>query len=308
MRFPRMPPRSKIMEAVQLTRDTQMGRSTFLNDEDNAEKLVKFAGLTNNDHVCELGAGFGVLSTQILKEKVKSLFSVEWNRICIDHLAKFPKYHKHHTIKYGDPFFMDFTHEYEFMRHDSNPNLTIFVSSPTNPRNFFFVDQFVEDLVYKQQLFSFPKLNLKIITLIEANKAQRICGNDTIPGSIHDLLPQNYFSVELGPKLQQNVFTVAANSPCHVLKLIPLPKPRLDVDYDFLKQVLIYLSGPEYTKFSKRQVKENLMYHGILNSNNESQFYEICNTHDFDLNTEQKDLSFIDVIKFTNVLHILSKS
>lgn len=299
-----MPSHSKVMEAVYLTRDTQMGRSKFLTDESNAERLVKFASLSESDHVCELGAGFGVLSKQILKEKVKSLLSIEWNRLCTDHLAKFPNYHNNHIVKHGDPFFIDFCQEYEFMKHELNPNLTVFVCSATKSRNPFFIDQFMEDLVYQKQLFSFPLRKIKIITLVESNKAKRICGNDEIPGSIYDLLPQNYFQIELGPTLQPNVFTDAEDSSCTAIKLIPLSNPRLNLNFASLKQLINYMGGSGYSKFSKRTIRENLIDHGVLNSQNKDLVFEIFDNLHFDLDTKQRDISFIDIVKFANALHL----
>lgn len=301
MRFPRLPKTTKVMEAVFLTRDTTIGRSSFLTSKFHANETVEFADLSEQDHVCEIGAGFGVLSEEILKKKVKSLLSVEWNRLCSNHLAKFPKYNSNHVVKHGDPFFLDYNKEFSDIPKDTDSTFTIFVNLPLFERNYFYVEQMLEDLVHNKQAFSFPKT--KIITFIEAKKASRICGNVLIPGKTQELLIQNYFKTELGPVIGRNNFKEITVSDCCAVKLVPLPRPIIDIEFSRLQDLVFCLSGGR-PGFSKKTIEYNLRSLGVINPHNEAEFYAACQETYLDLNQHQRDLTFVDIMKYTNILHL----
>lgn len=295
MRFPRLPKKSGISKAVYLTRDSELGKSSFLTSRTHSEKVVDFASLSENDHVCELGAGFGVLSQEILRKGVKSLLSVEWNRMCIMHLSKFPKYNNNHIVKHGDPFFLDFENEFENI---SDHPLTIFANFPLFERNYIYVDQMLDDLALKQQAFCSPKT--KIITFLEIKKAQRICGNVHIPGRLPELLIQNFFKTDLGPKITRQAFTDITVSDCHAVLLEPLPRPVMDIELSKLRQLIYCLSGAAPFYMSKRTIDQNLRLSGVLNSENQSELFAACEANGLDLNKEQKDLTFLDILKYVN--------
>ena len=302
MRFPRLPKSTEIMRAAFLTRDTSFGNSSFLTSRFHAVKTAEFAELSEQDHVCEIGAGFGVLSEEILKKRVKSLLSVEWNRICVNHLAKFPKYNNSHVVKHGDPFLLDYCKEFSHVPKDTDSSLAIFVNFPLFERNYIYVELMLEDLISNKQAFLFP--NTKIITFIEIKKGQRMCGNTLVPGKTNELLIQNYFTTELGPKISRNSFKDTTVSDCCVVKLVPRSRPIIDIEYSQLQQLVFYLSGGRPHGFRNKTIENNLRSFGVLNPDNEAEIHAACHENGLNLNKVQRDLHFVDIMKYSNILHL----
>lgn len=299
MKFPRLPPNAAIMKAALHTRDAKMGISSFLTSRHHSEKVVEFAGLSEHDTVCELGAGFGVLSEDILRAGVSRLVSVEWNRLCMSHLTRFQKYHKHHHVMHGDPFFFDFSHELPKLDIDCDDDLTVFIGFHNLERNFIYLGQLMEDLISKKQAFSFPKTT--IITFIEVGKAMRLGGDFRVPGNLTNLPLQNYFHVELGPRIVSSAFTDTATHHSHVVKLSPLPHPVIDVPLTDLQKMINWVGGKSFRIASKHTIETSLLRHNVMNEDNTSQFYDLASSNGLDLQIEQRHFSLYDLIKLNNI-------
>ena len=303
MRFPRLPKKTEVMKAVFLTRDSKIGKSSFLTSKFHAEMAVQFADLSEKDHVCELGAGFGVLSEEILRKRVRSLLSVEWNPLCIEHLSRFKKYHSNHIVKHGDPFFFHYDEECNHVLKDKDSVLTVFVNFPLYERNYHYIELMLEDLVLSKQAFSYP--STKIITFMEIKRAHRMSStNALIPGKTYELIVQNYFKTELGPKVPRKSFTNTTVSDCCIIKLVPLPRPIIDIEFSRLCHLIYCLSGGSPHGIKNKTIEHNLRYCGVLHSENEERFYASCKENGLNLKKVQKNLNFVDIMKFSNIVHL----
>ena len=307
MRFPRLPASADIYKAALLTRESAIGVSSFLVQQQQADAIVRFSSLRKHSNVCELGAGFGRLSESILRTGVKNLLSVEWNRLCLRHLLRIQKLHSNYNVKSGDPYFVNYTTE--FREELQTDPLAIFVNFPNPPRNYWYILQLLEDLVQKKQAFHCPSdvsttvSKVSVVALLMEKKARKLCNDPSVPGNMADHLLQNYFYIEMGPRIDKGAFIPEAQSDNVIAtKFIPLPKPVIDMDFENLNYICHQLSGGDniFSMKGNRLIKDVLALAFDLDNN---EVISLCGDTGLDADKSMLYLTFDDFEKLIYLIH-----
>ena len=270
MKFPRFPRQSDIVRATLATRESSVGVSSFLTDKRAAESIVNFIDPAPSDNVCELGAGFGHLSVELLKRNVKKLLAVEFNRDCISHLTRIKQLNPQFSIKHGNPHFMDFHAEYASKTPEER--LIVSLGFANFYQNFFYLHQLIRDYTNSTQLFSYQPV--LISGWFVEQRANRMCGNTSIPGKPFDIVVSNYFHTELGPVIPSHCFTSNTYWNGQVVKLRPRVLPVLDISLERLEGIIgcITYNVTGEKRYGKKELWQVLARKGILTPDNEKDF------------------------------------
>jgi len=184
----------------------------FITDKRVIERIVSEAGITPDDEVLEIGPGLGAL-TFALARKAARVVAVEKDARLAERLrALLPKWPNVELIC-GDALDVDFGALYKGRRLKVAANLPYSVSSPILVR-----------LLRSRALF------WTLILMLQLEVGERI---SSPPGGKEygslSVLIQTYFDVKLLFRVPPSSFWPAPKVDSVVLKLIPLPEPRVPI-------------------------------------------------------------------------------
>ncbi len=185
----------------------------FITDKRVIERIVSEAGITPDDEVLEIGPGLGAL-TFALARKAARVVAVEKDARLAERLrALLPEWPNVELIC-GDALDVDFGALYKGRRLKVAANLPYSVSSPILVR-----------LLRARELFS------TLVLMLQLEVGERI---SSPPGGKEygslSVLIQTYFDVKLLFRVPPSSFWPAPKVDSVVLKLSPLPEPRVRID------------------------------------------------------------------------------
>ena len=184
----------------------------FITDKRVIERIVSEAGITPDDEVLEIGPGLGAL-TFALARKAARVVAVEKDARLAERLrGLLPKW-PNVELMCGDALDVDFGALYKGRRLKVAANLPYSVSSPILVR-----------LLRSRALFS------TLVLMLQLEVGERI---SSPPGGKEygslSVLIQTYFDVKLLFRVPPSSFWPAPKVDSVVLKLIPLPEPRVPI-------------------------------------------------------------------------------
>ncbi len=185
----------------------------FITDKRVIERIVSEAGITPDDEVLEIGPGLGAL-TFALARKAARVVAVEKDARLAERLRALLPEWPNVELVCGDALDVDFGTLYKGRRLKVAANLPYSVSSPILVR-----------LLRARELFS------TLVLMLQLEVGERI---SSPPGGKEygslSVLIQTYFDVKLLFRVPPSSFWPAPKVDSVVLKLSPLPEPRVRID------------------------------------------------------------------------------
>ena len=184
----------------------------FITDKRVIERIVSEAEITTDDEVLEIGPGLGAL-TFALARKAARVVAVEKDARLAERLRALLRKWPNVELICGDALDVDFGALYKGRRLKAAANLPYSVSSPILIR-----------LLRDRALFS------TLVLMLQLEVGERI---SSPPGGKEygslSVLIQTYFDVKLLFRVSPSSFWPAPKVDSVVLKLTPLPEPRVPI-------------------------------------------------------------------------------
>jgi len=183
----------------------------FLTDDNIAHKIVHHAGVSNDQHVLEIGPGKGILTNLLLK-KAKSLTAIEIDsRLCSTLTNRF-KTRKNFRLIQTDAL----KYNYSGLRNQCQvvSNLPYYAAT-----------HILKRLIHYRQYFT------QITVMLQKEVADRLVATPSTRdyGSL-SVFVQFYCEVERLIEVSKEAFSPKPKIDSSVIKLTPLPAPRVQVD------------------------------------------------------------------------------
>lgn len=194
----------------------------FIKDPRVIERIVEIAELSEKDQVIEIGPGFGAL-TFALAEKSGKVLAIEKDKRLVSRLSELCAEYPNVEIISGDSLKIDFRDFYRGRKMKVISNLPYSISSPV-------LFKLLED----RDIFSC------FILMLQREVGERITAKPggKVYGSISVLL-QTYMDISLEFRVPPSAFWPRPKVDSVVLKLIPLPKPRVPVSDEKLYERVV---------------------------------------------------------------------
>ncbi|MBI2487770.1 MAG: ribosomal RNA small subunit methyltransferase A [Deltaproteobacteria bacterium] len=227
----------------------------FIKDSQVLERIGEIANLSKEDEVLEIGAGLGAL-TLFLGQKVRRVIAIEKDRRLIDKLKETVSHLKNVEIIPEDALRVEFGRFYWEERIKVVSNLPYSISSPI-----------LIKLLEERELFSL------LVLMVQREVGERITalpGSRTY-GSI-SILIQTYMNASIDLLVHPEAFWPRPKVDSVVIKLVPLPNPRIAVPDEKLFRSIVraafssrrkILSNSLCSLLSKERVEEILRLSGI---------------------------------------------
>lgn len=227
----------------------------FIKDSQVLERIGEIANLSKEDEVLEIGAGLGAL-TLFLGQKVRRVIAIEKDRRLIDKLKETVSHLKNVEIIPEDALRVEFGRFYWEERIKVVSNLPYSISSPI-----------LIKLLEERELFSL------LVLMVQREVGERITalpGSRTY-GSI-SILIQTYMNASIELLVHPEAFWPRPKVDSVVIKLVPLPNPRIAVPDEKLFRSIVraafssrrkILSNSLCSLLSKERVEEILRLSGI---------------------------------------------
>jgi 16S rRNA (adenine1518-N6/adenine1519-N6)-dimethyltransferase len=201
----------------------------FLIDRNSRDKLLSFAELTKRDKVVEIGPGLGSLTEGIL-EKVKEYYGFEIDevfcKILQERFSNFPNFHiiKKDFLQTDENFWFSFRGKIKVIG-----NTPYYLSMPI----LFHILKFKE------------KIKLALLTVQKEVGEKFVAKPGSKQYSSVSVLLYIYTDTKICYSLNKNVFYPKPKVDSVVVKIIPLKKPRIEIDnekkfFDFLPLIFSY--------------------------------------------------------------------
>jgi 16S rRNA (adenine1518-N6/adenine1519-N6)-dimethyltransferase len=201
----------------------------FLIDRNTRDKLLSFAELTKKDKVVEIGPGLGSLTEGIL-EKVKEYYGFEIDevfcKILQERFSNFPNFHiiKKDFLQTDENFWFSFRGKVKVIG-----NTPYYLSMPI----LFHILKFKE------------KIKLALLTVQKEVGEKFVAKPGSKQYSSVSVLLYIYTDTKICYSLNKNVFYPKPKVDSVVVKIIPLKKPRIEIDnekkfFDFLPLIFSY--------------------------------------------------------------------
>lgn len=201
----------------------------FLIDRNSRDKLLSFAELTKRDKVVEIGPGLGSLTEGIL-EKVKEYYGFEIDevfcKILQERFSNFPNFHiiKKDFLQTDENFWFSFRGKIKVIG-----NTPYYLSMPI----LFHILKFKE------------KIKLALLTVQKEVGEKFVAKQGSKQYSSVSVLLYIYTDTKICYSLNKNVFYPKPKVDSVVVKIIPLKKPRIEIDnekkfFDFLPLIFSY--------------------------------------------------------------------
>jgi 16S rRNA (adenine1518-N6/adenine1519-N6)-dimethyltransferase len=201
----------------------------FLIDRNARDKLLSFAELTKKDKVVEIGPGLGSLTEGIL-EKVKEYYGFEIDevfcKILQERFSNFPNFHiiKKDFLQTDENFWFSFRGKVKVIG-----NTPYYLSMPI----LFHILKFKE------------KIKLALLTVQKEVGEKFVAKQGSKQYSSVSVLLYIYTDTKICYSLNKNVFYPKPKVDSVVVKIIPLKKPRIEIDnekkfFDFLPLIFSY--------------------------------------------------------------------
>ena len=201
----------------------------FLIDRNARDKLLSFAELTKRDKVVEIGPGLGSLTEGIL-EKVKEYYGFEIDevfcKILQERFSNFPNFHiiKKDFLQTDENFWFSFRGKIKVIG-----NTPYYLSMPI----LFHILKFKE------------KIKLALLTVQKEVGEKLVAKQGSKQYSSVSVLLYIYTDTKICYSLNKNVFYPKPKVDSVVVKIIPLKKPRIEIDnekkfFDFLPLIFSY--------------------------------------------------------------------
>jgi 16S rRNA (adenine1518-N6/adenine1519-N6)-dimethyltransferase len=201
----------------------------FLIDRNARDKLLSFAELTKKDKVVEIGPGLGSLTEGIL-EKVKEYYGFEIDevfcKILQERFSNFPNFHiiKKDFLQTDEYFWFSFRGKVKVIG-----NTPYYLSMPI----LFHILKFKE------------KIKLALLTVQKEVGEKFVAKPGSKQYSSVSVLLYIYTDTKICYSLNKNVFYPKPKVDSVVVKIIPLKKPRIEIDnekkfFDFLPLIFSY--------------------------------------------------------------------
>ena len=201
----------------------------FLIDRNTRDKLLSFAELTKKDKVVEIGFGLGSLTEGIL-EKVKEYYGFEIDevfcKILQERFSNFPNFHiiKKDFLQTDENFWFSFRGKVKVIG-----NTPYYLSMPI----LFHILKFKE------------KIKLALLTVQKEVGEKFVAKPGSKQYSSVSVLLYIYTDTKICYSLNKNVFYPKPKVDSVVVKIIPLKKPRIEIDnekkfFDFLPLIFSY--------------------------------------------------------------------
>ena len=201
----------------------------FLIDRNTRDKLLSFAELTKKDKVVEIGPGLGSLTEGIL-EKVKEYYGFEIDevfcKILQERFSNFPNFHiiKKDFLQTDENFWFSFRGKVKVIG-----NTPYYLSMPI----LFHILKFKE------------KIKLALLTVQKEVGEKFVAKPGSKRYSSVSVLLYIYTDTKICYSLNKNVFYPKPKVDSVVVKIIPLKKPRIEIDnekkfFDFLPLIFSY--------------------------------------------------------------------
>jgi 16S rRNA (adenine1518-N6/adenine1519-N6)-dimethyltransferase len=186
----------------------------FLIDRNARDKLLSFAELTKKDKVVEIGPGLGSLTEGIL-EKVKEYYGFEIDevfcKILQERFSNFPNFHiiKKDFLQTDENFWFSFRGKVKVIG-----NTPYYLSMPI----LFHILKFKE------------KIKLALLTVQKEVGEKFVAKQGSKQYSSVSVLLYIYTDTKICYSLNKNVFYPKPKVDSVVVKIIPLKKPRIEID------------------------------------------------------------------------------
>jgi 16S rRNA (adenine1518-N6/adenine1519-N6)-dimethyltransferase len=227
----------------------------FIRDPKVLERIGELAELSKEDEVLEIGAGLGAL-TLFLGEGVGRVIAIEKDRKLLEELKKTVSHLKNVEIISGDALQVDFREFYRGNKIKVVSNLPYSALSPILVR-----------LLEEREIFSM------LVLMVQREVGERIIA---LPGGKEygsiSILVQTYMDAQIKLYVPPSAFWPQPKVQSVVLKLVPLPKPRIHIpDEELYKKIIRaafssrrkILANSLSSLFPKEKVEEILESSGI---------------------------------------------
>ena len=183
----------------------------YLIDENIAHEIIHHAGISNNQHVLEIGPGQGILTTLLL-EKAKSLIAIEIDsKLCLALTERFNE-----------------NKNFQLIQADAvKYNYSALVNKCQVVSNlpYYAATHILKKLIHYREYFS------QITVMLQKEVVDRLVA---IPGTRSygslSVFIQFYCEVERIIEVNKEAFSPKPKIDSSVIKLIPLTRPRVQVD------------------------------------------------------------------------------
>ncbi|MEQ9618105.1 MAG: 16S rRNA (adenine(1518)-N(6)/adenine(1519)-N(6))-dimethyltransferase RsmA [Deltaproteobacteria bacterium] len=251
----------------------------FIKDLRVIERIVETAELSEEDRVIEIGPGLGAL-TFALAGKAGKVIAIEKDKRLVSRLSGLCSEYRNVELIPGDGLKIDFRDFYRGRKMKVISNLPYSISSPV-------LFKLLED----RDIFSC------FILMLQREVGERITAKPggKLYGSISVLL-QTYMDVNLEFRVSPSAFWPKPKVDSVVLKLIPLPAPRVPVSDDKLYEKVVRAAFSSRRKMlgnSLRSILSKEIVESVLQSSgiDKSRRAETLSVEEFGALTEE-------VIKF----------
>ena len=183
----------------------------YLTDDNIAHKIVHHAGISNDQHVLEIGPGKGIL-TNLLLEKAKSLTAIEIDsRLCSTLTNRFKAYENFKLIQTDA-----LKYNYSGLRNQCQvvSNLPYYAATHILKRLIHYREYFTQITVMLQK---------EVVDRLVAIPGTRDYGSLSV-------FVQFYCEVERLIEVSKEAFSPRPKIDSSVIKLTPLTTPRVQVD------------------------------------------------------------------------------
>ena len=231
-----------------------LGQS-FIHDKNVLERISEIAELSKEDVVLEIGAGLGAL-TLFLCERSRRVIAIEKDNRLIEKLRQNVSHLKNVEIISGDVLQIDFRDFYRGDKIKAVSNLPYSISSPI-----------LFKLLEERDIFSL------LVLMLQSEVGERI---NALPGSKQygssSVLIQTYMDISVELRVPPDAFWPKPKVWSVVVKLIPLPSPRIYIPEEKLFKKIVKAAFSSRRKmlgnslcvlFPKEKVKEILEKSGI---------------------------------------------
>ncbi len=226
-----------------------LGQS-FIHNKNVLERILEIAELSKEDEVLEIGAGLGAL-TLFLGERSRRVIAIEKDNRLIDKLKQNVSHLKNIEIISGDALRINFREFYRGNKIKVVSNLPYSISSPI-----------LFKLLEERDIFSL------LVLMLQSEVGERI---NALPGSKQygsaSVLIQTYMDVSIELRVPPEAFWPKPKVWSVVIKLIPLPGPRIYISDEKLFKKIVRAAFSSRRKmlgnslcvlFPKEKVKEIL--------------------------------------------------
>lgn len=173
-----------LLRQFNITPQKRLGQN-FLIDNNLRNKIINLSDISNTDVVLEVGAGFGVLTDEILK-KAKKVYAVEIDKVIYSYLDEYLSVYDNLELIKGDILEIDIPNHNKFISNIpysiTGPILESIFFKSTPPEGILTIEKKLADRIFFQGDYSnFSRITVSVNSFMEPVKQVQISSKSFYP-------------------------------------------------------------------------------------------------------------------------------